>query len=69
MLHIPRKTTSMQPVRAESGRVRVAAQPDPAGAVRCGEPMEPRLVRARDRFGQLVFATVWRCEKCGHIRR
>jgi hypothetical protein len=42
------------------------AHPDPhAQAVCCGVAMEPRLARARDRLGQLVFVAVWRCTRCG----
>lgn len=39
---------------------------EPAGnRICCGEPMEPRLVQARDRDGQTTFVAVWRCSRCG----
>jgi hypothetical protein len=45
---------------------RVAAHPDPSEAlVCCGRPMEPRLTRARDRYGQTLFVAVWQCVRCG----
>jgi len=33
----------------------------------CGQPMEPRLAHALDRYGQAVFVAVWRCPACGRI--
>jgi hypothetical protein len=33
----------------------------------CGEPMEPRLARARHRLGQTLFVAVWQCRICGRV--
>ena len=46
------------------------AHPDAAEALHCcGKPMEPRLARAHDRFGQTIFVAVWRCATCGRSQR
>ncbi len=46
-----------------------AAETVPGGAtVCCGKPMVERLMRARDRLGQLVFVAGWCCPKCGRTR-
>jgi len=41
--------------------VHLAREEDP---VCCGQAMEPRLARARDRMGQIVYMTVWHCSCC-----
>lgn len=33
----------------------------------CGKPMEPRLARARDRSGEMLFVAVQQCSVCGGI--
>ncbi len=33
----------------------------------CGQPMEVRLARAHDRWGQTVFVTVWQCTICARV--
>jgi len=54
-----------EPVKAPTGQ---SAHPNPSGAlVCCGQPMEPRLAQARDRYGQTMFVAVWRCPRCGRM--
>ncbi len=33
----------------------------------CGQAMEPRLTRMRDREGEVSFVAVWRCPRCGRV--
>ncbi len=33
----------------------------------CGQAMEPRLARMRDRDGEISFVAVWRCPRCGRV--
>jgi hypothetical protein len=33
----------------------------------CGRRMQPRLCRAYDRLGHLVFVAVWECSRCGRL--
>ncbi len=51
-----------------SQRDAVALPPQPeadSATTCCGQPMEVRLARAHDRWGQTVFVTVWHCVGCG----
>ena len=33
----------------------------------CGQTIEPHLAEARDRSGNVFFATVWYCTRCGRV--
>jgi len=58
-------TLQGESVKAPTGP---SAHPNPSGAlVCCGQPMEPRLAQARDRYGQTMFVAVWRCPRCGRM--
>jgi len=68
----------MSPMSANStivskgeSRVKPAGAPAHAESTRapecCGQAMEPRLVHARNRFGETIFVAVWRCLVCNRI--
>jgi hypothetical protein len=33
----------------------------------CGQPLELRLARIRDRQGDMIFVAVCRCPRCGRV--
>ena len=33
----------------------------------CGSTIEPQLARLRERLGETLFVTVWRCPRCGRL--
>ena len=64
-----KKTRFVQPAGVNPERVWEATPLAPAGAASCcGAPMEQRLARARDRYGQVLFVTVRHCLRCGRTR-
>lgn len=69
MWNLFKKAATARQAGGDSGRLREAAQPAAAGVtVCCGEAMEQRLARARDRYGQVLSVSVWHCPKCGRTR-
>jgi len=52
-------------VRSNSDFNPFAARDPEPNPTCCGQPMEPRLARMRDREGQVSFVAVWRCLECG----
>jgi hypothetical protein len=66
----PRVEKGSGPAQGESRQKLpvVSAHPAPPGSpLCCGEAMEPRLVHARDRYGQTIFVAVRCCPRCGRI--